>query len=97
MDNPQQFLVTVSGKTPLNFRSDGYLILTMFNGTKLEIAPTSGATVVTLAPASGLGKKLTITTTEQASGGVQPSINFGNRTLTFREDGLYYNGVKIGG
>ena len=97
MDDPKQFLVTTSGKTLLNFSSSGYLTFTMLNGTKLEIAPTNSATVVTLTPASGDGKRLTITTTEQASGGVQPSIKFGNRTLIFREDGLYYNGVKIGG
>ena len=96
MDTPE-YMVKASGKILLDFQSSGNLTVTMFNGTKLEIAPTGGATNITLTPASGLGKKLVITTTDQASGGTQPSIKFGSRTLTFGEDGLYYNGVKIGG
>lgn len=96
MDTPE-FMIAVSGKTLVDIRSNGFITITALNGTQLEISPTSGATNVTVTPGSGLGKKFRITTTEQTDGGVQPSISFGDRTLSFKSDGLYYNGTKIGG
>ncbi len=83
-------------KILVNFSDNGAVSITTAAGTKLELGESSEMTALTLTPRSGYGKMLTIRTTAQDNDGLYPPfIKFGDRTLSFREDGLYYNGTKL--